>query len=60
MNAARKGGGPTKPRAKKPEPPSPLAPALAPGLCRRCAAPGQIGEDGFCPKCEKALEQACL
>lgn len=31
-----------------------------PGVCLRCGAPGPVGDDGFCDKCEKALEQACL
>lgn len=31
-----------------------------PAVCRRCGTPGPVGEDGFCDKCEKALEQACL
>lgn len=29
-------------------------------VCRRCGAPAPVGDDGFCDKCEKALEQACL
>jgi len=29
-------------------------------VCRRCGRPGPVGDDGFCPGCEKALEQACL
>lgn len=29
-------------------------------VCRRCGARGPVGDDGFCDKCEKALEQACL
>jgi len=29
-------------------------------VCRRCGAPGPVGDDGFCAGCEKALEQACL
>lgn len=57
MNAARKGPGPVKPRAKDPAPEQPPA---APAVCRRCGSPGPVGEDGFCEKCEKALEQACL
>lgn len=35
-------------------------PAQEPGVCLRCGAPGPVGDDGFCDKCEKALEQACL
>lgn len=31
-----------------------------PGVCLRCGASGPVGDDGFCAKCEKALEQACL
>ena len=31
-----------------------------PGVCLRCGATGPVGDDGFCDKCEKALEQACL
>jgi hypothetical protein len=58
MNAARKGRGPAKPRAKNPPPEQ--SPPSAPAVCRRCGAPGPVGEDGFCEKCEKALEQACL
>lgn len=29
-------------------------------VCRRCGTPGPVGDDGFCGRCEKALEQACL
>jgi len=29
-------------------------------VCRRCGAPGPVGDDSFCDGCEKALEQACL
>lgn len=29
-------------------------------VCRRCGTTGPVGDDGFCDKCEKALEQACL
>jgi hypothetical protein len=57
MNAARKGPGPVKPRAKDP---APEQPPPAPAVCRRCGSPGPVGDDGFCEKCEKALEQACL
>ena len=39
-------------------PPLPLPQAAT--LCRRCGTPGPVGDDGFCEKCEKALEQACL
>jgi hypothetical protein len=28
--------------------------------CLRCGAVGPVGDDGFCDRCEKALEQACL
>jgi hypothetical protein len=31
-----------------------------PPVCLRCGTPGPVGDDGFCDKCEKALEQACL
>lgn len=48
----------------KPEDPSPDAPPEtqppAQSVCRRCGTPGPVGDDGFCDKCEKALEQACL
>jgi hypothetical protein len=60
VNAARKGRGPVKPRDKGPAPEQPLKPAPAPATCRRCDSPGPVGDDGFCEKCEKALEQACL
>lgn len=36
------------------------APAQEPPVCLRCGTPGPVGDDGFCDKCEKALEQACL
>ncbi|MDP2823886.1 MAG: hypothetical protein Q8O52_14570 [Sulfuritalea sp.] len=29
-------------------------------VCLRCGTPGPVGDDGFCDKCEKALEHACL
>lgn len=29
-------------------------------VCLRCGTPGPVGDDGFCDKCEKTLEQACL
>ena len=36
-------------------------PAVAPlARCRRCGALGPVGDDGFCDKCEQAMEQACL
>jgi hypothetical protein len=35
-------------------------PAQGPVVCLRCGALGPVGDDGFCDKCEKALEQACL
>jgi hypothetical protein len=64
MNAARKGPGPVKPRAKQPVPEQSSQlrpqPKPAPAVCRRCGMPGPVGDDGFCEKCEKALEQACL
>lgn len=56
MNAARKGQRPVKPRARQPAPQPPSVTAV----CRRCGTPGPVGDDGFCEKCEKALEQACL
>lgn len=28
--------------------------------CLRCGTPGPVDDDGFCDKCEKLLEQACL
>ncbi len=61
MSAARKGSGAVKPRTRQPVPErSPQQPPPAPAVCRRCGAPGPVGDDGFCAKCEKALEQACL
>ena len=35
-------------------------PRQEPTVCLRCGTPGPVGDDGFCDKCEKALEQACL
>ncbi len=35
-------------------------PRPEPSICLRCGTPGPVGDDGFCDKCEKALEQACL
>lgn len=43
---------PAPAETQKPPPP--------PSVCRRCGTPGPVGDDGFCQKCEKALEQACL
>jgi len=40
--------------------PAANVPEREPGVCLRCGARGPIGDDGFCDKCEKALEQACL
>jgi len=60
VNAARKVPGPAKPRAGQPTPESSPEPISAPAVCRRCGAPGPVGDEGFCEKCEKALEQACL
>ncbi len=37
--------------------PPPVAPLAR---CRRCGALGPVGDDGFCDKCEQAMEQACL
>ena len=47
--------------ATTPEPGQPTPPVEqnAP-VCLRCGTPGPVGDDGFCDKCEKALEQACL
>ena len=42
------------PEAKPPADPPPQS------VCLRCGTPGPVGGDGFCDKCEKALEQACL
>jgi hypothetical protein len=56
----RKGSGPVKPRARQPAPEPSRTPTPAPAACRRCGTPGLVGDDGFCEKCEKALEQACL
>lgn len=36
------------------------SPPPEPSVCLRCGTPGPVGDDGFCDKCEKALEQACL
>ena len=58
MNAARKGSGAVKPRAKVLAPQQP--PQSQPAVCRRCGVSGPVGDDGFCDKCEQALEQACL
>jgi hypothetical protein len=47
--------------AKTPEPePAANPPAPEQSVCLRCGTPGPVGDDGFCDKCEKALEQACL
>jgi len=47
--------------AKSTEDKQPAVPAEpAASVCLRCGTPGPIGDDGFCDKCEKALEQACL
>ena len=35
-------------------------PRQQPTVCLRCGTPGPVSEDGFCAKCEQALEQACL
>lgn len=35
-------------------------PSQEQGACLRCGTPGPVNDDGFCDKCEKALEQACL
>ena len=64
MNAVRKENGSVKPRTRKPAPERlherSLQPASAVTVCRRCGTAGPVGDDGFCEKCEKALEQACL
>lgn len=39
---------------------TPPLPADAQAVCLRCGARGPVGDDGFCDKCEKAMEQACL
>ena len=33
---------------------------LEPAICLRCRVPAPVNDDGFCDRCEKALEQACL
>ncbi len=50
----------TRDRKPKPDPQRPADPPPQSVVCRRCGAPGPVGDDGFCDKCEKALEQACL
>jgi len=42
--------------------PGPVAtpPRREQAVCKRCGAPGPVGDDGFCDKCEKALERSCL
>jgi hypothetical protein len=60
VKAVRKGTDAAMSRAKAPAPQQPQQPAPARAVCRRCGAPGPVGDDGFCEKCEKALEQACL
>ena len=39
---------------------TPNPPGQQQAVCLRCGTPGPVGDDGFCDKCEKALEQACL
>jgi hypothetical protein len=47
--------------AKTPEDMPPAVPVdQKAAVCLRCGTPGPVGDDGFCDKCEKALEQACL
>jgi hypothetical protein len=47
--------------AQTPEDRQPAEPVeQKPAVCLRCGTPGPVGDDGFCDKCEKALEQACL
>ena len=60
VNAARKGPRPLKPSAGKPAPEQLPQPQPTLAVCLRCGAAGPVGEDGFCDRCEKALEQACL
>lgn len=44
-----------------PEPdPTVKQPPPEQSVCLRCGTPGPVGDDGFCDRCEKALEQACL
>lgn len=45
---------------KTPEEKQPAQPVEQKAGCLRCGTPGPVGDDGFCDKCEKALEQACL
>jgi ribosomal protein L40E len=40
--------------------PAATEPTPEQGVCLRCGARGPVGDDGFCDRCEKALEQACL
>jgi hypothetical protein len=60
VKPARKGSEAVKPRAKAPALQQSPQQTSAPAVCRRCGTPGPVGDDGFCEKCEKALEQACL
>jgi hypothetical protein len=47
--------------ARTPEEKQPAQPVeQKASVCLRCGTPGPVGDDGFCDKCEKALEQACL
>jgi hypothetical protein len=45
---------------KTPDTDQPGPPVENASVCLRCGTPGPVGDDGFCDKCEKALEQACL
>ena len=29
-------------------------------VCLRCKSRGPVNDDGFCDRCEQAMEQACL
>lgn len=60
MNATRKSATPAKFARQRTEKPPAATPAATTACCRRCGTTGPVGEDGFCAKCEKALEQACL
>lgn len=37
-----------------------IPPVQQRAVCLRCGTHGPVNDDGFCYKCEKALEQACL
>lgn len=44
--------------ASKPE--NGTVPPPEPTVCRRCGARTVVDDDGFCERCEKTIEQACL